>query len=249
MATTSPSPATWVVSDVHGHVDDLRSGLRDVGLLDARDRWTGADAELWVLGDLFDRGPDGLAVARLLQGLQEQAAVRVLLGNHEILTLGTWLHPGGAFDQAWRRNGGVPGDQAGLTADDVAWLRLLPAMGRAGDHLLVHSDTDHYLRWGRSVHDVNARVGALLGAGEAGLAELWKGLCSRFRFTGPRGSARAEEMLATYGGSRLVHGHTILPLITGDPDVLGPVSYAGGQVLAVDGGRYDGGPLLVVRLT
>jgi len=29
----------------------------------------------------------------------------------------------------------------------------------------------------------------------------------------------------------------------------GPISYADGLVIAIDGGRYDGGPLLVVELT
>ena len=29
----------------------------------------------------------------------------------------------------------------------------------------------------------------------------------------------------------------------------GPLTYADGLVLAIDGGRYDGGPLLLVELT
>ena len=29
----------------------------------------------------------------------------------------------------------------------------------------------------------------------------------------------------------------------------GPIAYADGLVVAIDGGRYDGGPLLLVELT
>ena len=49
---------TFVVSDVHGHLDDLRHVLAQAGLV-TDDRWVGGNASLWVLGDLVDRGPDG----------------------------------------------------------------------------------------------------------------------------------------------------------------------------------------------
>lgn len=247
---SSGAAPTYVVSDVHGHPDDLLRGLRGAGLVDAAGDWCGGPAQLWVLGDLLDRGPDGLGVVRLLRQLQEQApgSVHVLLGNHEVLALGTWLHPGGPFEPVWRRNGGVPADQAGLTPDDIAWLRLLPAVALVGDQLLVHSDTELYLEWGRSVAEVNATVASLLAGGEAELAELWRVLTNRMRFTGTRGPDRARELLGALGGRRVVHGHTVIPLLTGSRRVTGPHEYADGLALAVDGGRYDGGPLLVVPL-
>jgi hypothetical protein len=47
-----------------------------------------------------------------------------------------------------------------------------------------------------------------------------------------------------------VHGHSIIGSLLGVPSaqVDGPIMYAEGQVIAIDGGRYDGGPLLLVRL-
>ena len=239
----------YAVSDVHGHLDDLRRGLQEAGLVDTDEDWCGGEAQLWVLGDLLDRGPDGIGVVRFLRRLQDQAPdhVHVLLGNHEVLALGTWLHPGGAFDGAWRRNGGVAADQAGLSPDDIAWLRLLPAVARVGDHLLVHSDTDLYLQWGDTVADVNATAARLVSGGEAQLAEAWRVLTSRMRFTGRKGAERAGRLLEALGGRQVVHGHTIVALIAGR-DVEQPVEYAGGRALAIDGGRYGGGPLLVVRL-
>lgn len=242
--------AVWAVSDVHGHLEDLVEGLRQAGLVDDADRWCGGSAQLWVLGDLLDRGPDGLGVVRYLRRLEEQAPdrVHVLLGNHEVLTLAMWLFPGGALDPVWRRNGGQVADQRGLTADDVAWLRSLPAVGRSGDLLFAHSDTTAYLRWGSTVDEVNAAVQDMLSGDEEAYREAWRGLVARWEFIRPGGTERVRGLLATLGGRRLVHGHSIVTDLPGSAGVTGPLLYADGLALAIDGGRYDGGPLLVVRL-
>ncbi|MFC7616550.1 hypothetical protein ACFQV2_26865 [Actinokineospora soli] len=42
-----------------------------------------------------------------------------------------------------------------------------------------------------------------------------------------------------------MHGHSTIPEFFGGE---GPVVYAGGLVTAVDGGSYNGGRVLVVRL-
>jgi hypothetical protein len=133
------------------------------------DRWTGGDAQLWVLGDLVDRGPDGIGVIRLVRSLQEQApdSVRVLMGNHEALMLGCHLFPHTRFAQVWVVNGGHLEDQRGLTDDDVGWLRRLPVLARTGEYLLMHSDTLDYLAWGSTVEQVNDTVAALLAGDDA----------------------------------------------------------------------------------
>jgi len=244
--------STWAVSDVHGHLADLRERLEHAGLV-AGDRWVGDDATLWVLGDLVDRGPDGIGVIRFLRQLQAQAPdrVRVLLGNHEALMLGQWLFPGSTFTDLWRVNGGRRTDQEGLGEDDVAWLRTLPAMARTGDDLLMHSDTTGYLAWGDSVEEVNATVTSVLtsGAGQQ-VFDLFAALTERYDFVGTDGSRAARKVLDRLGGERIVHGHSIIGLLASRPshEVTEAMAYADGLVVAIDGGRYDGGPLLLVRL-
>jgi hypothetical protein len=243
---------TYVVSDVHGHLDDLRAVLGEAGLV-ADDRWVGGDASLWVLGDLVDRGPDGIGVIRLVRSLMEQAPdhVHMLLGNHESLMLGEKLFPGTRFDQVWQFNGGLVSDQAALEDDDVAWLRSLPAMALVDGHLMMHSDTTEYLTWGRSVEEVNATLASVLAGDDAQQHfDVFAALTSRFDYVGPDGADAARQMLSTYGGSVIVHGHSIIGSLVDRPsyEVQEPLQYADGLAIAIDGGRYDGGPLLLVRL-
>jgi hypothetical protein len=242
----------FVVSDVHGFRDDLAAGLTDAGLIDRDERWRGGDDALWVLGDLTDRGPDGIGAVELVRSLQEQAPdqVHVLMGNHEALALGMRRFPD-RFGDIWMVNGGRQRDQEGLTDDHVEWLAGLPVMGRFGDFLLTHSDTLGYREWGGSVDDVNETVRGLLAPGDADAHwEVFARLTSRYEFTGPAGREAAGEFLETYGGQVVVHGHTIIGSLLDVPseEVEQPVLYADGHALAIDGGRYDGGPLLVVRL-
>ena len=246
--------STYVVSDVHGHLADLRAVLHHAGLVDGDDRWTGGDGDLWVLGDLVDRGPDGIGVIRFVRSLQEQAPdrVRVLLGNHEALMLGYHLFPDTRFAEVWLINGGHVVDQEGLTEDDVAWLRALPVMARAGDHLLMHSDTTDYLAWGSSVEEVNATVAGLLAGDDAQQHfDVFAALTSRFDFNGTDGARVARAVLDRLGGEQIVHGHSIISTLVDVPsaEIDEPLTYADGLVVAIDGGRYDGGPLLLLELS
>jgi len=243
---------TFVVSDVHGHLDDLRTVLAQAGLV-ADDRWVGGDASLWVLGDLVDRGPDGIGVLRLVRSLTTQAPeqVHMVMGNHESLMLGEKLFPGTRFDDIWHLNGGVASDQAALDDEEVAWLRALPVLARAGDYLLMHSDTTHYLSWGSSIDEVNSTLSAVLAGDDADQHfEVFAALTDRFDFAGPDGAHTARRMLETYGGEAIVHGHSIIGSLVNKPshEVTEPLRYADGLVIGIDGGRYDGGPLLLVQL-
>jgi hypothetical protein len=243
----------YVVSDIHGYADDLRSSLVDAGLIDRDDTWTGGEAQLWVLGDLLDRGPDGIGAIDLVMGLQKQAPdhVHMLMGNHEVLALGYKLYPESRFGQLWQPNGGQLSDQERLTDEHLAWLRGLPVIARAGDYLLMHSDATDYLEWGGSVTEINEMVGGLLAEDDAEAAfEVFASLTSRFDFAGADGPRVARDVLGALGGEVIVHGHTIIGLLLNKPSsqTEGPIAYAEGLVVAIDGGRYDGGPLLLVEL-
>jgi len=243
---------TYVISDVHGHLADLERVLAEAGLA-SDGRWSGGDADLWVLGDLLDRGPDGIGVVRLLRSLQEQAPdhVHVLMGNHEALAIGCRLFPDTRFAEIWLVNGGLAQDQMSLTDEELAWLRALPVAGSAAGHLLLHSDTLGYLEWGSSIEEVNATVTGLLADDEAQTHwDVFAALTDRFDFLGEDGPAHARRLLDTLGGDRVVHGHSIIGSLVDKPSesVDGPLTYADDLAMGIDGGRYDGGPLLLVEL-
>ena len=258
--------ATFATSDPHGHLSELTAALRESGLVDGQSRWSGGDARLWVLGDLLDRGPDGLGVIALVRRLVEEAAsaggaVLPVLGNHEVIALGMRrfgdaevVHRGmlRTFSSIWSRNGGLASDQAGIDDELFAWLAGLPAVARDREHLLMHSDTTRYLEWGDSVEAINDAVGDVL-AGDDPVAwfDVLVYLGQRHEYAGSAGPMAARRMLRALGGERIVHGHSIIGDLFQEPcdSYDEPRLYCDGLALDIDGGIYEGGPCLVARLS
>lgn len=257
--------STFVVGDVHGHRAELLTALRTAGLVDDEEAWSGGTAQLWFVGDFFDRGPDGVGSLDLAMRLATEAgqaggSVETLVGNHEVLALG--MHRFGAaeiptdagprtFEHSWRLNGGLDADQEALTEAHVEWLCERPALAVVDDHLLMHSDTVEYLGWGQSVEEINSAVREVLRSSDAkDWWECWRRLTSRYAFRGSTGPAMAREVMRLLGGSRIVHGHSVIAEQIGvlPSQIEHPHSYADGHVLGVDGGVFVGGPCLVVRL-
>jgi hypothetical protein len=264
-AAPSDPPPLYAIGDVHGHAASLVEALAEAGLTDTDGHWTGGTARLWFLGDLTDRGPDGIGVIELIQRLDTEAAaaggaVDTLLGNHEILLLGSKRFgdepielPVGSrsFAAMWRLNGGQDSDLELLTDEQADWLRDRRAMVLVDDHLLAHSDTLAYLDYGGTVEEVNAGLHAELESDDAGRWwECFRQLTRRHDFRGEDGPERAAELLERLGGTMLVHGHSPIPEHLGiDPgDVHEPYRYAGGKVVSLDGGLFAGGPCLIARL-
>jgi hypothetical protein len=258
----------FVVADVHGHRTEFRDALRETGLLDRAGQWSGGDARLWLLGDYVDRGPDGIGVIDDIRSLTRAAAaaggeVSALLGNHETQLLAAhrfgdapvagWNQPRG-FRGGWERFGGREEDLRRLTPDHIGWIAALPAVAVIDGYLLVHSDTARYLELGSSVAAVNAAVTAALTFPDSA---AWLTFCS---LMSDRGAFRDAEsvhpddpvstMLRTFGGDVLVHGHSTLTKHFGvaPSDVREALRYAGDRVVAIDGGVYEGGRILLTRL-
>jgi len=247
----------FVVGDVHGHRDVLVELLRSAGLVGGDERWSGADAQLWLVGDIVDRGPAGIGAAELVCGLQAPrgGGVRCLLGNHEALLLAAHRFgaestsvPGESFHDLWKLNGGVDSDLSALTPDHVEWIAALPPIARAGDWLLVHADTPSYLALGESPDVVGRAVGSILSEGGVdAVDDLLAIVSDRMRLTDP---AAVDALLDAFGGTRLVHGHTPIASVQGvDPrTVTVPLVYGEDRVMNVDHCLFAGGPGFVTRL-
>ncbi|WP_157849677.1 MULTISPECIES: metallophosphoesterase [Streptomyces] len=266
-----PPGPVYVVGDVHGYLEELRAELHHQGLIDADGHWSAGRARIWFLGDFTDRGPDGIGVIDLVMQLAAEAAAaggycRALMGNHELLFLGAARYGDepvqstagtASFLAAWRLNGGQQNDLDRLEAHHISWLSRLPAIALEDGHLLLHSDTTAYLEYGESIPDVNDAVHGLLADGT--VDEWWdcfRRFTKRFAFRGDAGPTAVHELLDTYGGSRIVHGHSPIPYLTGavhaddgqPPHIPGPYVYADDLAVAMDGGVTMEGRLLVARL-
>jgi len=258
----------FIVGDVHGHLEQLLRLLHNAGLVN-NGRWSGADAQLWLMGDYVDRGPNGLEVIELVMQLQHEAAaaggsVGALLGNHELFLLAvqrfgeqptSW---GSTYRSDWLRNGGVVADLEGLTPKHIAWLSELPGMTSIEERLLIHADATFYEHYGRSVADVNNSFQRILASNDVDAwDQLIEDFCQRRAFThahvrrvDPAAQFLATQFLNVFGGRQIIHGHTPIPGITktAPEAITEPLIYASGLCVNVDGGIYQGGPGFVYQL-
>ncbi|WTA78283.1 metallophosphoesterase [Streptomyces sp. NBC_00838] len=267
----------FVVGDVHGYLDELVAALAEQGLIDNEGNWSAGNTRLWFLGDFTDRGPDGIGVIDLVMRLSAEAAAaggycKALMGNHELLLLGakrfgdTPVNSGAGtatFQAAWLLNGGQKTDMERLQDVHLQWMSRLDALVEEDTHLLMHSDTTAYLDYGATIEDVNDNIRAILTRNDADECwDIFRKLTKRFAFRDDGGPDAARELMAAYGGQRIVHGHSPIPYLLGEvgtedasdgeedagPVVDGPHVYADGLAIAMDGGVTMAGKLLVVRL-
>jgi len=226
---TKSHQRVWAVGDIHGARSRLATLLAEAGLIDAQGQWRAGDDLGVCVGDYFNRGPEGAAVAQWLRALQTQARAAggdliTLLGNHEVLMCGVLTErasvPYGEVAGRWLMNGGRFRDLEALerAPDLVAWLRALPALALVNDTLFVHSDSLVYCELGATVDEVNAAVTAILRSGDLDrIAALFDQL-SRRRELGD--ASAVASLLRHFGARRVVHGHTptyaSAPVITHD---------------------------------
>ncbi|MFC7305996.1 metallophosphoesterase [Streptomyces monticola] len=264
----------FVVGDVHGYLDELLAALRERELIDEAGDWSAGNTRLWFLGDFTDRGPDGIGVIDLVMRLSAQAAAaggycKALMGNHELLLLGakrfgdTPVNSGAGtatFQAAWLLNGGQKSDMDRLQDVHLQWMSRLDAIELEDGHLLMHSDTTAYLEYGDSIEAVNDTIREALTRNDANECwDLFRKFTKRFAFRDESGPEAVRELLAAYGGTRVVHGHSPIPYLLGEvgsedgedsdgPQVEGPHVYADGLAIAMDGGVTMAGKLLVCQL-
>jgi hypothetical protein len=209
-----------------------------------------------LVGDLVDRGPDGIGAIDLVRRLQQEGDVSCLLGNHELLLLGAYGFPDVAvedpvwtFRRLWELNGGEHRDLDRLRDEHVTWLQSLPAMSLEGETLVVHADSDMYLRHGASVDAVNDAFRSVLASGDT--ARLHRLLVDATERNAFADAAVADRVLHAFGARRLVHGHTPIALVLDRPpsEVTEPFVYADGRCVNVDHGLFLGGPGFVTELS
>ena len=68
----------YVISDIHGMWDKYQNMLKLINF--------SAEDELYILGDVIDRGEDGI---KILQDIRKHTNMHLLMGNHELMAVQT----------------------------------------------------------------------------------------------------------------------------------------------------------------
>ena len=119
---------TYAIGDIQGCYRELKLLLKKIKFSSDKD-------QLWLVGDLVNRGPDSLAVLRFVKDLGDNAIT--VLGNHDLHMLGVLL----GFEKQRKQD----------TFDDILravdrnqlieWVRSRPLLhiDEASKHILVHA--------------------------------------------------------------------------------------------------------------
>lgn len=218
----------FTVGDVHGDVARLHELLVEVGLIeDTFGEWIGGDSTLVFIGDLTDRGPDGVGVITFVRGLQEQASdeggrVEVIVGNHDALLLSRVYSLRGEYDAGeevdywFMRNGGD--EQAARYVDEninvFDWMVNRPLLLNINGFIFQHADSLAFYRMFSGYPSINAMNDACFEAlcdpwtcynkmfGEMTEARYWHGL------KGEEMQNKLTPYLTDLDGHTIVHGHT-----------------------------------------
>ncbi len=132
----------YVCADIHGRWDKYQAMLEDLNL--------GEDDKLYILGDVIDRGEDGI---RILQDIMGRENISLFIGNHELFLYCCIQCGDEGWTESWMSNGGRPTAQRFLALEDReqdAILKLIadsyvaiPDLCVEGKHYyLVHAYPD-----------------------------------------------------------------------------------------------------------
>ena len=256
----------FVMGDIHGELDMLRTVLRNAGVIDTGGAWNAGRAHLVVVGDMVDRGNDATAVLWFLYGLEPQAEATggrldIVLGNHEVMVQLNDLRYVQPKERAIAEAHGVGYDRVFDPRQSIlgTWLASKPAAIRVDDVLFAHGGVSaDYL--GYSLESLDDSLAAF---GREELFYRWSdstfatppdtaGVNRRDAlFMGERSplwyrayvntntvAAELESVLDRFDARLHVVGHTALPTIT---------ETYGGDVIAVNTVPFAAELLLLVR--
>ncbi len=184
--------ATYVIGDIHGCFETLQRLLLKMS-------WDPAVDELWLVGDLVNRGPASLEVLRWAVAHDEK--ITAVLGNHDLHLLA--------------RAAGLVAAKADDTLDDVlaapdrdellGWLRRRPFLHVRGTWVMVHAGL--LPGW-----DVGRALGLAEAAAEGLGGDRWPSFLRRVLAKG----SRREGMPGDDDATAAVGVFTRLRMVDGD---------------------------------
>ncbi|MGU9952118.1 MAG: symmetrical bis(5'-nucleosyl)-tetraphosphatase [Gammaproteobacteria bacterium WSBS_2016_MAG_OTU1] len=189
--------ATYAIGDIHGCRQTL-------GALLSRIAFSPATDELWLTGDLVNRGTDSLGVLRW--AFENRDNIRIVLGNHDLHLLAA--HAGAITLPL------TSPLQAILQAEDAdilcEWLKAQPLLYAKGEYVLLHAG--RMPEWGeRQAADIALEAGERLRQGDF-FAAMYGDLPARWH-SALSGDARHRVAINAFSRLRLLSadGSIVLP--------------------------------------
>lgn len=123
----------YCVSDIHGEYDLFTRLLERIGFSD--------DDEMYVCGDVIDKGEDSVRLAKLISSLEN---VRCIIGNHELQFLNYYdsvMEDADNLDDEalLKLREYFPKDAHFLDSELVEWINSLPTYIEEDDFICVHA--------------------------------------------------------------------------------------------------------------
>jgi len=118
--------ATYAIGDIQGCFASFSHLLEEIGFNPARD-------QLWLVGDIINRGPDSVAILRWAK--QHEASLRVVLGNHDLHALAV----AEGFVSPHRNDTLQPLLEAPDRDELLTWLRHRSMAYGEDEYLMIHA--------------------------------------------------------------------------------------------------------------
>jgi bis(5'-nucleosyl)-tetraphosphatase (symmetrical) len=149
--------ATYVIGDIHGCWRTLERLLESI-------RWRPDEDDLWLVGDLVNRGPGSLAVLRW--AVRHRERITAVLGNHDLHLLACAAGARVRVEDTF---------QSVLDAEDrdelLEWLRSRPLLVRNRGWVMVHAGL--WPGWGLAEAEGLAHEVASVLAESGGISRLY----------------------------------------------------------------------------
>lgn len=123
----------YVCSDIHGKYGMLMDMLQKISFDEKKDH-------LYILGDIFDRGIEGLAIYHFIKRMKH--CVTCIRGNHEVMLRDTLLGGGYWWGEGYSELMMYPE----MHTEFIKWVDDAPLFIEIDDYILVHAAIDPYPR-------------------------------------------------------------------------------------------------------
>jgi hypothetical protein len=213
----------FATSDIEGSIDAFILLLKKANIINSNYQWSYGTGHLYIMGDVFDRGPYVTQCLWLIYKLEQEAAnaggkVHFILGNHDIMNLiGDYRYVNAKYMTNAQTIGETYTALYNADSELGKWLRSKNILEKSGNTLFLHAGiSPDVAALPKTVSDLNVYVANVINktcttqnckiatSGSVGL--YWYRGMAQQALT----QVQVNDILTKFGAERTYIGHTIL---------------------------------------